>query len=37
VLDEFAFMGAAVWTKILHPALADREGRATFISSVNGA
>ena len=25
-----------VWSKILRPALADREGRATFISSVNG-
>lgn len=36
VLDEFAFMGADVWTKIIRPALSDRQGRATFISSVNG-
>jgi len=36
VLDEFAFMGSDVWTKIIRPALSDRQGRATFISSVNG-
>lgn len=36
VLDEFAFMGADVWAKIIRPALSDRQGRATFISSVNG-
>ncbi|MBL8301534.1 MAG: terminase family protein [Ideonella sp.] len=36
VLDEFAFMGGDVWTKIIRPALSDRQGRATFISSVNG-
>jgi phage terminase large subunit len=36
VLDEFAFMSAEVWQKIIRPALSDRQGRATFISSVNG-
>ena len=36
VLDEFAFMSAEVWTKIIRPALSDRQGQATFISSVNG-
>jgi hypothetical protein len=36
VLDEFAYMAGDVRSKILRPALADREGRATFISSVNG-
>ena len=36
VLDEFAFMGSDVWAKIIRPALSDRQGRATFISSVNG-
>lgn len=36
VLDEFAFMSAEVWHKVIRPALADRDGRATFISSVNG-
>lgn len=36
VLDEFAFMSPEVWAKVLRPALSDREGSATFISSVNG-
>lgn len=36
VLDEFAFMSGEVWHKIIRPALSDRQGRATFISSVNG-
>lgn len=36
VLDEFAYMAGDVWTKIIRPALSDRQGRATFISSVNG-
>lgn len=36
VLDEFAFMSGEVWHKVIRPALSDREGKATFISSVNG-
>ena len=36
VLDEFAYMAGNVWTSVIRPALADRGGRATFISSVNG-
>ena len=36
VLDEFAFMAGDIWSKIIRPALADRNGVATFISSVNG-
>jgi hypothetical protein len=36
VLDENAFMSGAVWTKIIRPALSDRKGKATFISSVQG-
>jgi phage terminase large subunit len=36
VLDEFAFMDPTVWTTVIRPALSDRKGRATFISSVNG-
>jgi phage terminase large subunit len=36
VLDEFAFMDPTVWSQIIRPALSDRRGRATFISSVNG-
>jgi hypothetical protein len=36
VLDEFAFMDPTVWTQVIRPALSDRKGRATFISSVNG-
>lgn len=36
VLDEFAFMSGEVWNKIIRPALSDRDGRATFISSVQG-
>lgn len=36
VLDECAFMSGAVWTKIIRPALSDRQGKATFISSVQG-
>lgn len=36
VLDEFAFMSPEVWHKVIRPALSDRKGRATFISSVNG-
>jgi phage terminase large subunit len=36
VLDEFAYMASSVWTQVMRPALSDRQGRATFISSVNG-
>jgi hypothetical protein len=36
VLDECAFMAGTVWTKIIRPALSDRQGKATFISSVQG-
>lgn len=36
VLDEFAFMDPTVWTQVIRPALSDRKGCATFISSVNG-
>jgi phage terminase large subunit len=36
VMDEFAFMAGDIWSKIIRPALADRGGVATFISSVNG-
>ena len=35
-MDEFAFMSGEMWSKVMRPALSDREGRATFISSVNG-
>jgi hypothetical protein len=35
-IDEFAFMAPTVWTSVFRPALSDRMGRATFISSVNG-
>jgi phage terminase large subunit len=36
VLDECAFMSGEMWTKVIRPALSDRQGVATFISSVNG-
>jgi hypothetical protein len=36
VLDECAFMSGEMWTKVIRPALSDRRGVATFISSVNG-
>jgi phage terminase large subunit len=36
VMDEFAFMSGEMWSKVIRPALADRQGKATFISSVNG-
>jgi hypothetical protein len=35
-LDEFAFMARTVWDETLRPALADREGRALFITTPNG-
>ena len=36
VMDEFAFMAGEMWSRVMRPALSDRAGRATFISSVNG-
>lgn len=36
VLDECAFMSEAAWIKSLRPALADRQGRALFISTPKG-
>jgi len=36
VLDECAFMGEAVWTEAIRPALSDRQGRAMFISTPKG-
>lgn len=36
VLDEAAFMEEEVWSASIRPALADRQGRALFISSPNG-
>lgn len=36
VLDEAAFVRREVWTEALRPALADRQGRALFISTPYG-
>ena len=36
VLDEAAFMVESVWTEALRPALADRRGRALFLSTPRG-
>jgi len=36
VLDECAFMREETWTEVLRPALADRLGRAVFISTPKG-
>lgn len=36
VLDECAFMHEDAWTQALRPALADRKGRALFISTPKG-
>jgi len=36
VFDEAAFMESVVWSEAIRPALADRRGRALFISSPNG-
>jgi predicted phage terminase large subunit-like protein len=36
VLDEFAFMKADVWEKIIRPALSDVEGSALFIGTPEG-
>jgi len=36
VLDEAAFMDAAVWFEVIRPALADKQGWALFISTPDG-
>ncbi len=36
VLDEFGLMQGKVWTEVIRPALADREGWAMFIGTPNG-
>jgi len=36
VLDEVAQMGPAVWREVIRPALADRQGHATFIGTPFG-
>jgi hypothetical protein len=36
VLDEFAQMSPEVWTEVIRPALADRQGRALFIGTPQG-
>ncbi len=36
VLDECAFMDESAWVEALRPALADRQGRALFISTPRG-
>ncbi|GIK73818.1 MAG: hypothetical protein BroJett021_28060 [Chloroflexota bacterium] len=36
VMDECAFIPEAAWTEALRPALADRQGRALFISTPKG-
>lgn len=36
VLDEYAYMRPNVWGEIIRPALADRKGTATFISTPQG-
>ena len=33
VLDEYASMAREAWTEVLRPALADRNGKALFIST----
>ena len=35
-LDEYASMRPQVWTEVLRPALADRQGRALFIGTPKG-
>jgi len=35
-LEEFAFMSEEAWSAVLRPALADKQGRAIFISTPNG-
>jgi hypothetical protein len=36
VLDEFAQMKPEVWTEVIRPALADRQGRGLFIGTPQG-
>jgi Terminase large subunit, T4likevirus-type, N-terminal len=36
VLDEYASMAPQAWTEVLRPALADRKGKALFISTPQG-
>jgi hypothetical protein len=36
VLDEYASMAREAWTEVLRPALADRNGKALFISTPKG-
>ena len=36
VLDEFAQMHPSLWNQVIRPALADREGKATFIGTPYG-
>ncbi len=37
VMDEAAFMRQEAWTEAIRPALADKQGRALFCSTPNGA
>jgi phage terminase large subunit len=36
VLDEYAVMKSAVWDEVLRPSVADKSGRAVFISTPKG-
>jgi PBSX family phage terminase large subunit len=36
VMDEAAFVKPSVWSKILRPALSDRQGKAILVSTPNG-
>lgn len=36
VLDEYADMNPAAWSEVIRPALADRQGSATFIGTPKG-
>src|SRR6516162_7548396 len=36
VLDEYAQMREGVWSEVIRPALADRQGGATFIGTPMG-
>lgn len=36
ILDEAAFLSPAVWSEAIRPALADRRGKAMFLSTPNG-
>ena len=35
-IDEFAFLDEETWTKVLRPALADKQGKAILTSTPNG-